>query len=124
MMDGDGTKVLDFYGLISKLREYWAENTTRGMAVNHGAFSVTLNGRDANGRKACLYGEDHRFSQCPYLIRQKRSPGWLPDDDIEKKVHERLRKSESLRLLVEDLQRYAAEHPQKGEVQGTLPDLI
>jgi hypothetical protein len=37
IIDGDGTDV-DFYGLINKLRKCWAGNTTRGTAVNHGAF--------------------------------------------------------------------------------------
>lgn len=62
MMDGNRSNVLDFYRLINKLHEYWAENMTRGTAVNHGAFSVTLNGRDANGRKPCLCDKNHRFS--------------------------------------------------------------
>jgi hypothetical protein len=113
LMDG-GVEVLDFYELVSKLREYLAENTVRQQTPMHGTFGVSMQGKGPDGQSVCLCGEDHRFSQCPYLIRQKRAVGWKPDLEIEKKVKGKLERSESLRLLIEDLQAYAIRQANKG----------
>ncbi len=38
----------------------------------------------------CICGTDHRFSECPYIRRSIRLPGWTPDPAIEETVNDRI----------------------------------
>ena len=57
-----------------------------------------MNGQNKDGEKSkptkeCLYGEMHKFIECPYLFAEVRKSDWNPKPDIEKKVKEALAKA-------------------------------
>lgn len=63
------------FDLISKFRNHLRldEETTKFPAYEHSAFA-TFNSKEAPWTKLCVYGEIHRFSNCPYLIEHLCTP--------------------------------------------------
>ena len=44
---------------------------------------------------------------CSYLIKEKRTPHWDPDQDIQEKIDEKLRINEKFKGIIERLQKEA-----------------
>jgi len=100
---------LDFHEIVQKFREYQTESPENSRN-HHSAFETTFQGKGIHGDdkkklKECLCGEIHHFKDCPYLIEEKRSPGWNPDPQLEQKINERLHVNEKLRGIIERLRK-------------------
>ena len=111
-----------FVQVLQSYREYRRNNLvpvqSRGI---HGAFATSqeggekakaknpsYKGRTATGsqdKKKCLCEEEHKFKECPYLIPSKRTKNWKENKDIREKIDEKLKKVDSLRYLVQKLQK-------------------
>jgi hypothetical protein len=64
-----------------------------------GIAAATLRGKNPC-HKECVCREYHWWRDCPYLNKDVRDPGWVPDKAIERDVQEAL-KDESLKQLIE-----------------------
>jgi hypothetical protein len=51
--------------------------------ANHSAFATLQNNSPILLIKICLYGEEHLFRECQYLIESLRPHGWVPDEKIQ-----------------------------------------
>ena len=93
------------------------------------AFPATLQGQplDENGytqqpktespsnhqskskKSPCLYGEEHQFRNCPYLIESKWSNDWKADPDVEKKIQDKIRANKKLDGIIKSIQQKQSE---------------
>ena len=55
----------------------------------------------------CLCGDTHRFKNCPYFIEELRGTGWTPNEEIQRKIDEKLSKVPKLKAAVEKAQKQA-----------------
>ena len=73
-------------------------------------------------RLPCVFGESHALSMCPYLNTQRRPKEWTPDEQIQKRIDEKLASNYKLRKTVEYKQRIARQYQKKpkqpSELQG------
>jgi len=51
----------------------------------------------------CLCGQEHLYSECPYLIPSKRPDGWSPDPQIALQVSDAVNRSERKQALIKRL---------------------
>jgi hypothetical protein len=57
----------------------------------------------------CLCGETHKFKDCPYLIEELRGVGWVPNEEIKRRIDDRISKAPKLKIAVERVQKEAKE---------------
>lgn len=83
----------------------------------HGAFAASYQNRsldstrtDQQALSKCICGEQHRYSNCPYLVESIRPQKWKPDLAIERTIKQALERSEILREQVERARKWAATH--------------
>ncbi len=94
----------------SKAASHTAFATLQGEAPSNGASKGRANGSPQSKQaKACLRGEMHRFSECPYLIKQKRPAGWTPNEQTKNTIDEKIANSERLKETVDSYKKSADE---------------
>lgn len=104
------------FDLISRFRNHLRldRETTQLPTHDHSAFA-TLNGetnKDTPRTKECVCGEIHRWNDCLYLIEHLRTPQWVPNDEIQKKIDTKLAESEYLRDRIDLVKKYAQKYAQ------------
>jgi hypothetical protein len=119
----EGTDIPTLYDAVERFRNNLRLNRATTKAYSHTAFA-TLQEQEATElsaesadtvpskpkkRSNCVCGENHYFSQCPYLIKQCRLKGWSPNDQIQKEIDEKLAKNPTLKSIVEQKQKRANE---------------
>jgi len=109
----ESKEVLDFHEIVQKFREYRTESPER-RSLSHGAFP-TFQGKGINSidYKECLCGEIHHFKSCPYLIEEKRTPGWKSDLKVEQKINEKLCANARLKGIINQLHQEAKDGQEK-----------
>ena len=85
----------DIYPLLSDIVNKFRKQQQKEAALNpqHGAFTASFRGeRTSSPRKYtdCVCGQEHRSSDCPYLMESQRTAGWTPNPETERRVTERL----------------------------------
>jgi hypothetical protein len=50
--------------------------------------------------KNCLYGEQHQFKDCLYLVEVKQQKGWVSDKEVEKLIEEKIKASSKLQTII------------------------
>ena len=85
--------------------------------ANNSAFATLQNNTDSNSNsnsnpssnsrwnKECVCGSKHRFSDCYYIVEQKRPRGWKPNADIQKEVDEKISSTPWIKRIVKLIQK-------------------
>jgi hypothetical protein len=114
-LETDPATTPSLYDAVEKVRNYLrlAKSLSKSTA-SHTAFS-SFQGEIPNeleaettsaeltaskSDKSCLCGEHHRYSACPYLVKQSRPTNWTPNEKIQKEIDEKLANSQTLREIV------------------------
>lgn len=98
---------IDFYSFVQKYREIRTQKNANHIRI-HGVFNTrqpTLGQGCTKEKRDCLCKEDHRFAECPYLIKSKREEDWIPDPEIQRQIDQKLRGSEALCTIISKLQK-------------------
>jgi hypothetical protein len=61
----------------------------------------------------CLCGETHKFKDCPYLIEELRGAGWVLNEEIKRRIDDRISKALKLKIAVKRVQKEAKEMKEK-----------
>jgi hypothetical protein len=113
----------------SKLNSHTAYATLQGEAHNSElpADSQSTQPTKLKQHTGCLCGAQHSWSNCPYLIKQLRPPGWVADEQIQKEIDQKLSTHANLREIIKGKRKAAdkreeAKTKQKAfsELQGEL----
>ena len=85
----------DIYPSLSDIVDKFRKQQRKEAALNpqHGAFTASFQGEHAKSPRKytnCVCGQDHHFSECPYLMESQRTAGWTPDPETERRVMEKL----------------------------------
>jgi len=88
----------DLYRIVELFRDHRRHLAVEEGHISRTTFTTTVDqdqDQDQDQEKDhekrdCLCGEPHRFKDCPYLIREKRSPDWTPDQEIQDRIKEKL----------------------------------
>lgn len=113
-------KLPTLFDLIEVFRNQRRESLAEKGKSSHSAFPTTFQGqpvekesknkkdekkaedtKDKASKKTCVCGEKHRWSECPYLVENKRPQGWKQDEEILKKITEKLEKNSWLKKAIE-----------------------
>jgi hypothetical protein len=102
--------------LIDEFKEHYRMQQTASpnSTANHSAFATlqSNSNSDSNSNsnsnstwhKKCICGLKHRYSDCCYILKQKRPQGWKPDLDIQKKVDEMIPFIPSIKRMLDQIQ--------------------
>ncbi len=78
--------------------------------ANYSVFATLQSNSNLNSNsnstwyKKCICGLKHRYSDCCYILKQKRPQGWKPDLDIQKKVDEMIPFIPSIKRMLDQIQ--------------------
>ena len=72
-MVNSGEEIPDLYKMVEWFRNHYHLVGAQKESASHSAFAATLQGQTADEKgkekkSTCLYREEHRFKECPYLI--------------------------------------------------------
>ena len=118
---GKHHKLPDLFGLIEVFRNQRRESLAKKGKTSHSAFSASFQEqssddkkednkekkedskekKEVNKEKKCVCEEIHRWKDCPYLVEGKRAQDWKPNEEVQKKIAEKLEKSDWLRRAID-----------------------
>ena len=117
---GKHHKLPDLFGLIEVFRNERRESFAKKGKTSHSAFSASFQGQSTDDKKEdgkekkedgkekkeakekkCVCDERHKWKDCPYLIEGKRAQDWKPNEEIQKKITEKLEKNEWMRKAID-----------------------
>jgi hypothetical protein len=85
---------MEVYHLIEDFRNHYRRTITAKPSGSSGAFTATLNGTDQNDNKPdakpCLYGGQHRWSECYYITLSTRPSGWKGKPEIFEQINKKI----------------------------------
>ena len=113
-----GQTAPDLYEIVEHFRDH-RRHLAATKEAQSAAFSITPPEPQPQPEKTpekrdCLYGEQHRFKDCPYLISDKQPEGWKPDPAIQERIETKL---QNLRLKV------AVEHARASQKKDIPEDI-
>jgi len=86
----------DFLDLVERFRRFLLGLGKSGKPKPWGGFVATL-----RSPEDCVCGGTHRFVGCPYLAKDAREPGWVPDAAVKEAIQKKLDKYDTLRGKVQ-----------------------
>ena len=122
--------ICDLYSLIEDFRQHIQHSQFEhpGKGESHSAFATdanctpTFRGQLAPGTKpTCICGDKHWFSDCYYLVPEKRHKGWNPRSDTQQKVNSKLADPKIKAKIDRALQRNKNRQNRSGGTPANVP---
>lgn len=120
LREGDTLKVQD---LIQELKDYLRDLKPAPHRGRHAGFA-TFQGQGPDSQspqkspsRACVCGQSHWYSQCPYLNQTIRQTGWKASPGVEKAIEDKMKSNPRIKANVEKFKRKLQNH---GSNQATL----
>jgi hypothetical protein len=115
-LEDDANNVPTLYNAVERFRNNTHTDRAVSKAKSHAAFA-TLQGQaqsevpadnqstqptEPKQHTGCLCGAQHSWSNCPYLIKQRRPPGWVADEQTQKGTNQSCRLTQGFERLSRD----------------------
>lgn len=112
-----GQDAPDLYRMVELFRDHRRHLAVEKGHVSQSAFTTTFQDQEGDHKKRdCLCGEPHRFKDCPYLIREKRPPDWIPDQEIQERIKGKMQ-NPRLNAAVKYARASQAKKPQETSIE-------
>jgi hypothetical protein len=107
-LDSDET-LPDLYKIVELFRNNRRLSNAQKSHISHSAFPASFQGQSIDKNESekkhplYLYGEDHRYKDCPYLIKSARTKDWKLNPSIQRQIDEKLQKNPRLKKTVDHI---------------------